>query len=64
MFVVPIQSHWDKITAVLFNLGQYDKYREIYDTFIRYIKELIPGIDIQISKKLLTVNGITITEEI
>ena len=64
MFVVPIKSHWDKITTVLFNLGQYDKYREIYDTFIRYIKELIPGIEIQISQKLLTVNGITITEEI
>lgn len=64
MFVVPIKSHWDKITTVLFNLGQYDKYREIYNTFIRYIKELIPGIEIQISQKLLTVNGITITEEI
>lgn len=64
MFVVPIKSHWDKITTVLFNLGQYDKYREIYDTFIRYIKELIPGIEIQISQKVLTVNGITITEEI
>lgn len=64
MFVVPIKSHWDKITTVLFNLGQYDKYREIYDTFIRYITELIPGIEIQISQKLLTVNGITITEEI
>ena len=64
MFIVPIQSHWDKITTVLFNLGQYDKYREIYNTFIRYIKELIPGIEIQISQKILTVNGITITEEI
>lgn len=64
IFILPIQSHWDKITTVLFNLGQYDKYREIYDTFMRYIKELLPGVDIQISKRFLAVNGITITEEI
>jgi hypothetical protein len=49
---------------ILFQLGAYDKYRSIYTTFVKYLSEIIPELEIDISNKQLIVNGITITEEI
>lgn len=64
MFIFPIKTHWDKITAILFQLGMYDKYREIYQLFEKYLKQILPEIEIDMPNKEVKVNSITITEEI
>ena len=64
LFIVPIQSHWDKISQILFSLGQYDRYRDLYDKFTKYLEEILPGIDIQITHKKIVIHDIEMTEEL
>lgn len=64
MFAVEIHSNWDKITAILFHLGAFDKYRIIYNHFIHYLEEVLPEIDIDFSKHKIYVNEIEMNEEL
>ena len=64
MFVRPIKSHWDKISIVLFDLGQYSQYRDIYNSFNIYLRQILPEVDIDISHKTMSIKDIIITEEV
>ena len=64
LYVIPLKSQWYKISLILFQLGAYDKYRSIYTTFVKYLSEIIPEVEIDMTNKKLIVKGITITEEI
>jgi len=55
---------YDILKVIFFTIGQYDKYRKYYDIFFKKIKELIPGIEIDLGHKEIKVNDISITEEI
>lgn len=64
MIPIKINSAWDGIDAILFKLGQYDKFRELYNLFTQYIQEIIPTVNVDFANKKITVNNITITDEI
>lgn len=50
------------LEILLFDLGKYDKFRNIYTMFKKELEELIPNI--QFKDKHLKVNDVTITDDI
>ena len=52
------------IQTIIFQLAAYKQYREMADNFEKYIKELIPSLEIQNTTKEFVVSGVTITPEI
>lgn len=52
------------IQTVIFQLAAYKQYREVANNFEKYIKELIPSLEIQNTTKEFIINGVTITPEI
>ena len=52
------------IQTIIFQLAAYKQYREMADNFEKYIKELIPSLEIQNTTKEFIINGVTITPEI
>jgi hypothetical protein len=52
------------IQTIIFQLAAYKQYREMADNFEKYIRELIPSLEIQTATKEFVVNGVTITPEI
>ena len=64
MFTIPLDSSWDFILLILFNLGQFDTYRPLYNLFLQELPHFIPDINIDTAQKTITVKGITMTSEI
>ena len=64
MLPVKINSSWEAIDVILFKLGAYDKFRDLCDLFTQYIQEIIPTVNIDFASKKITVNNITMTDEI
>ena len=66
--VLPFQEEeltpYSFIIKLLFEFGQYNKYKELYTSIVEQLKIVLPEIKITASKEDFSVNGITITDEI
>ena len=56
------KTSWDYLKLILFMLGMYDKFSFLYTILQNTLKSLMP--EIEIGTQTITVNGITMTEEI
>lgn len=61
---IKVDTSFDFVCMVIFNLGQYREYSGVANNFKKYLKEIIPNININHKEKQLIVNNITITPEI
>jgi hypothetical protein len=49
---------------ILFELGRFDQYREVYRWFKKYLEDILPGIEIDMTKKELKICDIIINPDI
>jgi len=59
-----IETQFDFLKLLMFDFGQFDKYKDIYTIFQNQLQIILPEIKIDIQNKEISVNGITITNEI
>lgn len=64
IYIVPITSSLGAITTLFFDLGRYGRYMDIANKVREYLPNFLPQIEIDMTQHSLSVNGITITEEI
>lgn len=64
MFNIELETSFDYIQLILFELGKYKQYSDISDSFKKYLEEVIPGIEFNYREKHMRINGLIITIEI
>lgn len=63
-YIVPINNHFEALCIMIFNLGMYDHYRTIANNMMDTLKFILPNVNIDMSQKTISVNGLTLTDEI
>ena len=59
-----IETQFDFLKLLMLDFGQFDKYKDVYTIFKNQLQIILPEIKIDIQNKEISVNGITITNEI
>ena len=59
-----IKNSFDFIKIILFQLGQFLEYREIYTCLLNKLPEIFNNLEIDFKNKTLKFNNVTMTEEI
>ena len=62
--VVPFNSSFEFLNGIIFHLGIYKEYSEVAKNFREALEFFIPGVEIDFSNKQITIEGITMTEEV
>lgn len=63
-YIVSIQTSFQALQLLLFDLGKYDKYQKLAERNKQALKLIFSNLDINISQQQLKIGNITITEEI
>jgi hypothetical protein len=64
MINVELDSAFDYIQLVLFDLGKYKQYFDISNSFKQYIEEIIPNIKFNYRERFMYIDDLIITVEI
>lgn len=64
LYVGKLNSKFDRVSLILFELGRFDQYREVYRWFKKYLEEILPDIEIDMTKKELRIRNIIINPDI
>ena len=64
LYFTPITDCFNAIETMIFEYGQYNRYRIIATKMREVLVWLIPNINIDMKSKILSVDGLTITSEI
>lgn len=64
LYFTPITDNYDSVTTMIFEYGQYGRYRDIANKMREVLSLILPQVNIDMVNKIITVNGITITSEI
>ena len=64
LFFTPITDSFNALQTMVFEYGQYDRYRTIANKMREVLMWLIPEINIDMKQKNFSVNGLIITSEI
>jgi hypothetical protein len=64
MLNIELETSFDYIQLILFELGKYKQYANISGSFKKYLEEVIPGIEFNYREKYMRISGLIITIEI
>lgn len=55
---------WEYIKFLIFDLGKYSQYRDVADSFIQYLQDVILNLEFDWQRKECKIGSLTITSEI
>ena len=64
MYVLPLKTSYDIFAIMVFNLGQYDRYREIANNMRNSLLQILPQAQIDMSQHQLRIGKVIMTPEI
>lgn len=66
MLKIELNSEFDYIKFIIFELGKYRQYADIADSFVKYLQQIFPNIRFEYAKKNqgIYINDLSITSEI
>ena len=64
LYFTKIKDNYEAITTMIFDYGQYSRYRDIANKMRDVLSLILPQVNIDMTQKVISVNGITITSEI
>lgn len=64
IYLKQLNSSYDIVTQMIFELGMYSKYNDIANKMRNILKLIIPNINIDMLNHTITIDDITITDEI
>ena len=64
LYFTEVKDSFDAMTTMIFEYGQYGKYRDIANKMRAILPLFLPQINIDMTQKEIKVNGITMTSEI
>ena len=64
LYFTPITDCFNAIETMIFEYGQYGKYRDIANKMRAVLSLFLPQVNIDMTQKEIKVNGITMTSEI
>lgn len=64
LYFSEIKDSFDAVTTMIFQYGQFNRYREIANKMREILPLFLPQVEIDMSQHLILVNGITMTSEI
>ena len=59
-----VESSFEFVNTIVFQLGIYKEYSTLAQTIIGGLKELLPGVEIDYTNKQFTIEDLIITDEI
>lgn len=64
IYLKQLNSQYDIVTQMIFELGMYSKYNNIANKMRKVLKLFIPNIEIDMANHIISVDGTIITDEI
>ena len=64
LYFTEVKDSFDAMTTMIFEYGQYGKYRDIANKMRAVLPLFLPQVNIDMTQKEIKVNGITMTSEI
>ena len=64
LYFTEVKDSFDAMTTMIFEYGQYGKYRDIANKMREVLPLFLPQVNIDMTQKEIKVNGITMTSEI
>lgn len=64
MYVLPLKTPYDIFSIMVFDLGKYDRYRELANNMRESLLKILPQAQIDMAQHQVQIGKVTMTPEI